>query len=58
MGRLLSMYVKKLGLQPPRVKKVSHRTIRIPLADGVQTVAERWTPNGIADPPLILMRTP
>jgi putative CocE/NonD family hydrolase len=58
MGVLLSLYVKKLGLQPPRIRKVSHQTIRVPLADGVETLAEHWTPDGVTNAPLVLMRTP
>jgi putative CocE/NonD family hydrolase len=58
MAFLFPLFARKVGLQPPRVAKVSHRTIKVPLADGVQTIAEHWTPNGVTDAPLILVRTP
>ena len=41
-----------------RVARVSHRKTWIPLADGVRTLAEHWSPVGVSDPPLVLIRTP
>jgi putative CocE/NonD family hydrolase len=58
MALLFPLFARRLGLQPPRVAKVAHRKVRIPLADGVRTVAEHWTPLGAADAPLVLVRTP
>jgi putative CocE/NonD family hydrolase len=58
MALLFPLFAKRLGLQAPRVAKVSHRKVRIPLADGVQTLAEHWTPVGVENPPLVLVRTP
>lgn len=58
MAFLFPLFARKAGLQQPRVAKVSHHKVHIPLADGVRTVAEHWTPDGVADPPLVLVRTP
>jgi putative CocE/NonD family hydrolase len=51
------LFSKKVGLPTPVVSNVSRRRIRIPLGDGVITLADHWIPQDRMAP-LVLIRSP
>jgi len=57
---LLSRIVEKWAGLPPAVTHdvAVERDLRIPMPDGVTLLADRYAPRGVANPPLLLVRSP
>ncbi|MDP9101415.1 MAG: CocE/NonD family hydrolase [Actinomycetota bacterium] len=59
MGVLYGAFTRRVGLPAPVVAQVRRRRdVPVPLADGVVTLADHWTPVGVEQAPLVLIRTP